>query len=200
MFSKVLPIFPVLLLALILFSVFCTTDNKHISDPRQGVEGSENITVYYNIPGNDLHGTRWSLLEIDGKKILPWSHVSLNFDKDAASGSGGCNHYGASYLIEQPRKISFLEICPTMMNYPFPPGVTAQEKRYIESLSESAKYEMSAGGLILYDSENRELLVFEGEPVYDLVQPNISEPHEKTIYYNTDNNHSAVTGLQQTKY
>ena len=168
MFKKVLPVFSVLLAVLILFFVSCTTGNNDIADHRQGVEESENITVHYNIPGNDLQGTRWSLLEIDGKKIVPWSHVSLDFDKGTASGSGGCNHYGASYLVDKFGIISFLEICLTAMHCPFPLGVMVQEKRYIEALSESAKYELSAGGLVLYGSENQELLVFEGEPVYDM--------------------------------
>jgi len=168
MFKKVLPVFPVLLAVLILFSVSCTAGNNDIADHRHGVEGSENITATYNVISYDIQGTRWSLLEIDGKRIIPGSHVSLDFDKGSASGSGGCNHYGAGYLVDKYGKISFLEIFLTAMNCPFPPGVTAQEKRYIEALSESVKYEMSAGGLVLYDSEDRELLVFEGEPEYDM--------------------------------
>jgi heat shock protein HslJ len=167
MCKKVLPVYPVLLAVLILFSVSCTTGNKDIAE-RQGVEGSENITVIYNTISFDIQNTRWSLLEIDGKEIIPGSHVSLDFDKGGASGSSGCNHYGAGYLVDKYGKISFLAIFLTAMNCPFPPGVTAQEKRYIEALRESVKYEISAGGLVLYDSENRELLVFEGEPVYDM--------------------------------
>ena len=168
MLKKVLLIFPVLLAVLILFSVSCTTGNRDIGDHRQGVEGSENITLIYNINSYDLQGTRWSLLEIDGEKIIPLSHVSLNFDKDGVSGSSGCNHYGAKYLVDKPAKISFLEISLTLMSCPFPPGVAAQEQRYFEALRESEKYEMSARGLILYNSDNRELLLFEGEPVYDM--------------------------------
>ena len=168
MYRRIFNIFPVPLVMVILFSVSCTTGNKDIVDHRQRVEGSENITLIYNINSYDLQGTRWSLLEIDGEKIIPLSHVSLNFDKGGASGSGGCNHYGAKYFVEEPAKISFLEISLTLMNCPFPPGVTAQEKRYIEALRESERYEMSVGGLILYDSDNRELLLFEGEPIYDM--------------------------------
>jgi len=168
MFKKVLIIFPVLLAVLILFSVSCTTGNKDIADRHQGVEESENTTVIYNTISYDIQNTHWSLLEIDGKKIIPGSHASLDFDKGTASGSGGCNHYGAGYLVDKFGKISFLEIFLTAMNCPFPPGIIAQEKRYIEALRESVKYEMSAGGLVLYDSEDRELLVFEGEPVYDM--------------------------------
>ena len=168
MLKRIVTVFPVLLAVFILFSVSCTTNRKDISDHRQGIEGSGNITVHYNITGNELQGTRWSLLEIDGKKIVPWSHVSLNFDKGTCSGSGGCNHYGVDYSVEQPGELSFGFMCMTAMNCLFPLGVTAQEKRYIEALRESVKYKISSGGLILYDNDNRELLVFEGEPVYDM--------------------------------
>lgn len=168
MYKRVLIVFSVLLAVSILFSVSCTTGDKDITERRQGVEESENITLIYNVISYDIQGTRWSLLEIDGRKIVPWSHVSLDFDKGTASGSGGCNHYGVDYIVAQPGKISFGFMCITAMNCLFPLGVTAQEKRYIEALRESVKYKVSAGGLILYDNDNRELLVFEGEPVYDM--------------------------------
>ena len=107
MFKKVLPVFSVLLAVLILFFVSCTTGNNDIADHRQGVEENENITVIYDTISYDIQNTRWSLLEIDGKKIIPGSHVSLDFDKGTARGSGGCNHYGVDYIVEQPGKISF---------------------------------------------------------------------------------------------
>lgn len=99
-----------------------------------------------------LAGTSWELVEFRvGRRqdpVIKGTHVTLNFSDTAASGSGGCNAYGGSYLTASDR----IDIGPIVHTERFcsePAGIMEQERRYFQGLEEAEMFTTDGDSLEL---------------------------------------------------
>ena len=120
--------------------------------------------------GADIEGRTWILREQateDGMRAIPEGIVvSLVMDAGMAAGTGGCNRYSASYVVDTER-ISFGEIASTLMACPDPAG--SVEHRYYADLGLVASWTSDEGRLTLADADGAPLLVYEAAPQVTLV-------------------------------
>lgn len=92
-------------------------------------------------------------------QIIEGSSVSLKFDPDGqASGSGGCNSYGAKYET-QGDALTFKEIVHTMMAC-VDEQINQQEAQYFTTLQGASKYEISGNNLIIISDNGESQLNF----------------------------------------
>lgn len=75
-----------------LYVHFNTEDNADTKQDSHSIEDENE---------NDLVGTRWILVSMDGTEINNRKHPTINFAKNGRiSGYGGCNGYYGSYSID----------------------------------------------------------------------------------------------------
>jgi heat shock protein HslJ len=84
--------------------------------------------------GSDLVGTTWQLKSMNNAAIVDGTNITLNFDKDALGGSGGCNSYGGDYKL-QGEKLTVSSVFSTEM-YCEAAGLMDQEAAYYEMLNQ----------------------------------------------------------------
>ena len=121
-----------------------------------------------------LPGTSWTLASLAGEDgamipVLAGANVTATFSLDRnVGGNAGCNQYGAGYTVDGAN-LTIEPAIRTEMYCNEPPGIMAQEDRYLALLAQVASYRTEEGRLILADSEGADLLVFEkAVPMPDL--------------------------------
>jgi heat shock protein HslJ len=72
-----------------------------------------------------LAGTRWRLVEAEGRLVPSAPPVTLNFEAARFGGHGGCNNYGGRYRIDAGR-IVVEEVASTLIGCQGPVGETEQ--------------------------------------------------------------------------
>jgi heat shock protein HslJ len=97
--------------------------------------------------GNELAGTSWRLVSLDGNTQLGTAiggqDVTLVFDANgSAGGSGGCNSYGGRYSTGANGSISFSDIVSTLMAC-MDSGIMDVEAAFFEALSAADHYEIT---------------------------------------------------------
>ncbi|MHC4917839.1 MAG: META domain-containing protein [Planctomycetota bacterium] len=99
----------------------------------------------------DLMGTCWVLVSLDGEKPPPAVETTLCFSEvGRVDGSGGCNEYFASARFEADR----LEIGPVgATRMACDPAVMEHEQRYFTRLMDVRRWLLSEGALLLYGEE-----------------------------------------------
>jgi heat shock protein HslJ len=91
--------------------------------------------------------------------VISGSKVTLQFvEEGKIAGSGGCNRYFSSYVIESGNKLSFGLIGSTMM---YCEGVMDQEYQYLGVLENISAIEFDQTSLKLYYNDGRGVLNFE---------------------------------------
>jgi heat shock protein HslJ len=121
---------------------------------------------------NDLPGTEWTLVTLNGGALVEGSEITLRFgaadDSGAAiEGSGGCNTYRGSYTASG-ESLSLSDLYWTEMACQDPKGIVEQEQAFFQTLNTAAAYsiarEAGAGDrLELYDEGGTRILVFAAE-------------------------------------
>lgn len=100
-----------------------------------------------------LEGPTWSLLSIVGARqiegeAVPWpdpgwvvegTGITVVFAGGTASGSAGCNDYGAAYTLDGT-SLAFADIAATEKACLTPEGVMEQEQRYLGALKDVTDY------------------------------------------------------------
>ena len=110
-----------------------------------------------------LINTRWAL-ESYGEPgaetpVLEETEVTLRFDEEGqAGGSGGCNTFGAEYVISDGR-ISFTEIIATEIACPGE-GIMEQERQYFEALRTAGEFELTDHRLTIWYADGQGVLSF----------------------------------------
>lgn len=105
---------------------------------------------------NRLAKTKWKLVSFGqvGREapVLKGATITLEFNGSGqASGSGGCNSFGAQYQVKEDQ-LSFSEIISTLMACQ-PEGIDQQEQRFLQALKTASRFEMSGARLtIWYDN------------------------------------------------
>ncbi len=108
---------------------------------------------------NPLTGTRWQLLHIRESDMLSpaiEASITLVFDEEGrAGGSGGCNTYGSTYVVDAD-SITFGTPFSTMMACQ--EDIMDMEQRYLAALSKATRYEIIDGQLHITFGEEQELV------------------------------------------
>ena len=104
----------------------------------------------------EIVGPVWVVEDIAGAGVIDGSRVTLVLMVDGqAGGSGGCNSYGGSYLLEG-RTIRFEPLAATRMACA--EALMEQEQRYFDMLAEVGRFAVAAdGALLLMTPEGREI-------------------------------------------
>jgi heat shock protein HslJ len=110
---------------------------------------------------DSLEGTSWELASFGASGsetlILQGSTVTLQFDgQGQASGSGGCNSYGASYQVKG-NTISFGDVISTLMACSLE-NINQQEQSYFQALKTAGKFEVSSDTLKIWYNNGQDVL------------------------------------------
>jgi heat shock protein HslJ len=96
----------------------------------------------------DLQGPTWELAEIGWDNPVPaHPRVTIVFDGNRVSGSGGCNGYFGTVTAEASGKLGFSAMGTTMMACPAP--AMDLERRYLRTLGGGSTYWFMAGRLVI---------------------------------------------------
>jgi len=116
---------------------------------------------------NELTGTDWALVALDGNELIPGTSITLQFSEEHLGGQMDCNGYGGTpnsggYQIGNKGQFSLGEILAvTVQLCSEPEGIMEQENAYIEALMSVVHYRVSADLLVLDNEDGETLLVFE---------------------------------------
>lgn len=109
---------------------------------------------------DDLTGTQWELITLNGDDVIGDSALTLTFGEDnRASGHAGCNGFGAMYTVDG-FEVSFDQIISTMMACA-DEDVMAQEVAYVSALGTITTYEITADDQLILTGDTGDELVFE---------------------------------------
>ena len=104
-----------------------------------------------------LEHTSWVVTEMAAGDLAPAGQAEVAFGEDsAASGTGGCNSFEASYRIEPPHDLSFGDIAATLRGCSA--DIAQQERLVFRALRDTRRYRAEEGTLVLYDGEGEMLL------------------------------------------
>lgn len=106
-----------------------------------------------------LPGTAWQLISIQGQNVLEDTTVTLEFDEERAFGSAGCNSFGGNYTLDGTN-LQFGPLASTMMFCSSPEGAMEQEGLYLNTLSQTASFQVNDGQLELLNDAGETILVF----------------------------------------
>jgi heat shock protein HslJ len=110
----------------------------------------------------DLAGSHWNLVEIDGQApiALPEGGLTIGFEAEGqVGGSSGCNSYGGQYAV-QSSNLSLSEVVSTLRACA-DEALNAQEAQFHQALAAVAQYDVQGDTLTLRDAGGAALLVFE---------------------------------------
>lgn len=113
---------------------------------------------------SDLEGPEWALEELGRDRPVPDGvKISLLFDGDKVTGTGGCNRYFGTVTSLGPGDLSFGGMGTTMMACPEPAMET--EQRYLKTLAGASSYSFLGGRLVVgCETENGHVaLIFSPE-------------------------------------
>jgi heat shock protein HslJ len=114
----------------------------------------------------DLPGTKWELISLNGQAPIAGTVITLNFTEDYLGGEMGCNYYGDSpdlgkYLAAGDGSFSLV--------YPFawtvqlcyePAGIMEQEEVYLETLKNAERYKLTENCLELLNGAGETILIY----------------------------------------
>jgi heat shock protein HslJ len=89
--------------------------------------------------------------------VLEGSEITLTLRDGEASGSAGCNAYGATYTLEGAW-LAFVDVAATERECEAPEGVMAQEQRYLAALRDVTGYRWVGSQLWLRTEDGRALV------------------------------------------
>lgn len=120
--------------------------------------GQRNEPVSRADRGADLGGSAWTLLSIDGTPAIQGTEVTLQLDNGEAGGFGGCNSFGAKYVLEGDA-IRIDSIVSTMRAC-LDDRLMQQEAAYYGAIDRVSTYRVSGDSLVLGATGSPSLLVF----------------------------------------
>ena len=109
---------------------------------------------YQDSSAEDLQGTEWGLVSINGDVDLIGAPPSLVFEGEELSGNASCNSYWGSYQVEGDT-LSPGPVARTEMYCQEPEGVMDQENRYLEILAAAESHVLSGSSLIISGGGNQ---------------------------------------------
>lgn len=113
---------------------------------------------------DELDGTHWKLLTIDGCTLIENSYASMYFRHEQIMGYAGINRYGGYYSLKSPNKLVISNCMFTQM------GSTdernEQERKFIAAFGQVENYRLTDNQLILSDKSGQSRLAFTKLPKY----------------------------------
>lgn len=140
------------------FLILSVTGCAHLADALPDIVGDrepDRETVLVN--------TEWLLKSYGGSgdetAVLDETEVTLRFEEAGrAGGSGGCNTFGAQYVISNG-SISFTEVEATAIACPGE-GVMEQEQAYFQALRTAGEFELAEDALRIWYADGAGALNF----------------------------------------
>jgi heat shock protein HslJ len=114
---------------------------------------------------NDLIGSNWELVTINGNDLIPNTTITLEFSEEYLGGQMECNGYGGTpdtggYQIGKNGLFSLGDLLAvTVQLCSEPEGIMEQEKAYIEALMSAVRYQVSDDRLE-FENENGQTVLF----------------------------------------
>lgn len=105
-----------------------------------------------------VEANTWTLEELAGEPVPAGVEVTLDFDGERISGTGGCNQYGGDATFEDGTVTVATEIMSTQMACEDPAADV--EGRYLEALPRAAGFVVEDTTLRVSDADDGSLLVF----------------------------------------
>ena len=103
-------------------------------------------------------GVTWVAEDIGGKGIIDNSHLTLSLADGTAAGSSGCNTYRGQYTLDA-LSLTFGPVASTRMACTAQ-ALSSQERDYLDVLSTTSGYEITAEGALLLKSNDGRTLRF----------------------------------------
>ena len=108
-----------------------------------------------SIGGDPMDGTSWELYAISKHRPIEGSHITIAFEDGRATGSSGCNSYGAEYQVNGDR-IEFGVFESTLMAC-LDTAMMEQESTFMQMLGNAQRFEIVDGQLLIYWSGHEAL-------------------------------------------
>lgn len=105
-----------------------------------------------------VQGTVWTLDELAGESIADGVQVTLEYDGQRVTGTGGCNRYNGGATFDDGVVTIGPEIISTRMACQDPAADV--ELRYLQALPRAARFVVQDDTLRIDDGEGEPLLVF----------------------------------------
>ena len=100
-----------------------------------------------------LAGTHWELEKLEGRDLIPGTHITLTFESKELSGNAGCNDYTTTFLNSPGNNFGTgITVITVMLYSHIPPAeITEQEDSYMDVLGRVRDFELSENRLVLKD-------------------------------------------------
>ena len=116
---------------------------------------------------DELVGTEWELVTLNGKKLIEDTAITLNFTDEYRGGQMGCNGYGGTpdsgkyhaksdgtFTLGSPFAVT-VQLCTE------PEGIMEQEAAYIEALMSASHYQIVDNHLEIQNGAGEMILIFQ---------------------------------------
>jgi heat shock protein HslJ len=116
---------------------------------------------------NELVGTEWKLITLDGKNLIPNTTITIHFTEDYLGGQMDCNGYGGTsdsgkynakidgtFSLGSPFAVT-VQLCTE------PEGIMEQEAAYIEALQNATHFNVLGDQLEMENEDGETILVFQ---------------------------------------
>ena len=131
----------------------------------QTVTRDQNVTVSQSVPPtptpSPLVNVNWVLANMNMNQIIPQSvQITAVFDANTGlvSGSSGCNTYRGSFTLSGANNLSVGPFTST--NISCDPTTMQIEQQFLTLFQSAATYNVSPGGLIIFNSTGMNVLAF----------------------------------------
>ena len=111
--------------------------------------------------GEELDGTQWKLVTLNGNQLVPGSYISLYFREEGTIwGYAGCNYFGGDYSTSGNGTLRFSELTMTLLGCA-DENIGDQEKAFLDAITAVVSCSLEGNHLEMYDDTGRISLVFE---------------------------------------
>ena len=124
--------------------------------------------------------------------VIEGTKITARFDDPNIYGSGGCNRYNATFSVDRDQLS--VKLGGSTLMFCMPDEVMAQEEAYFSALERTAKFQIKADQLLLFDEGDEEILRF------SMIEPLPLTGSWNLIWYKNQNNALAtvIEGSQIT--
>jgi heat shock protein HslJ len=116
---------------------------------------------------NELAGTEWELVTLNGKELIADTAISLYFAEEYLGGQMGCNGYGGTsntgkYQAKSDGTFALgSPFAVTVQRCTDPYGIMEQEAEYIETLMNATRFQLKENRLEIKDEAGEIMLVYQ---------------------------------------
>ena len=118
---------------------------------------------------DELAGTSWELVSLNGKDLIEGTAITLEFSETYLGGQMRCNGYGGSrdtgkYFISGDGTFQLGDpFAVTVQLCTEPEGIMEQEAEYIETLMSASNYQIEADRLEIKNEVGERILIYQNK-------------------------------------